>query len=103
VTFRSRALLDLAHEAPCMASFRHQCTGHLGCEPAHSDSQIHGRGFGHKAADWAVAFMCHEAHRAISAVINPQFDRAQKQAEWYLAHVRTLNWLFENGKLKVAA
>ena len=103
MTFRNRRLLDLSHEAPCFASFRHLCSGHLGCEPAHSDSQIYGRGVGHKSADWAVAFMCHNAHRMISAIINPPFEREQKQAEWLLAHVRTMNWLWENGKLRVAA
>lgn len=102
MTYRNRALLNILHEAPCFAKFPHQCTQWRGCEPAHADSQLYGRGHGHKSPDWAVASMCHEAHRMISAVINPPFDREQKQREWEIAHVATLNWLFDNGRVRVA-
>ena len=56
MTFRNRKLLDIAHTAPCFARFPHQCTQHLGCDPAHSDMQLFGRGHGHRAPDWAIAF-----------------------------------------------
>jgi hypothetical protein len=102
VTYRNRKLLDIAHEMPCLAKFPHDCTEHLGCVPAHSDMQIFGRGIGHKTPDWAFAAMCHNAHREVDPKLAPQFDREQRQIEWMLAYVATTNWLFENGKLKVA-
>ena len=95
--FRSRKLLDKIHDLPCMASFAHQCTQYQGVEPAHSDSQIHGRGVSFKSADWAVAAMCHEAHMMLDT-----FSRELKQAEWMRAHVRTMDWLFENELVRVA-
>jgi hypothetical protein len=94
VTFRSRALLDLAHFIPCRAQFGHACG--WTSEPAHSDSQIFGRGHGHKSADWAFAAMCHTAHMALD-----KFNREDKQAEWLRAFVATQNWLWENQMLKV--
>lgn len=97
MTFRSRQLLNLAHTMPCCARFPHDCTGYQGCDPAHSDSQIFGRGHGHKSADWAFAAMCHVAHLQLDT-----FTREQKQAEWLIAYVATQNWLWENGRVKVA-
>ena len=97
MTFRSRKLLDLAHDAPCMAKFPHDCTGYQGCDPAHSDSQMFGRGHGHKSADWAFAAMCHTAHMQLDT-----FPREQKQAEWLIAYVATQNWLWQNERVKVA-
>ena len=102
MTVRNRKLLDIAHSAPCQAQFPHNCTGWQGCEPAHSDSQTFGRGCGHKSNDWAVAFICHNAHEMLGTRINPVFDREQKQAEWLRAYVATQNYLWTNGKVKVA-
>lgn len=97
MTVRNRKLLDLAHEAPCFARFPHKCGGWQGCEPAHSDSQMFGRGHGHKSNDWAFAAMCHTAHMMLDT-----FDREQKQTEWTLAFVETQNWLWTNQLVKVA-
>lgn len=97
MTFRSRKLLDLAHSCTqCMAGFAHACTGWQGCEPAHSDSQMFGRGHGHKAADWATAFVCHAAHMELD-----RFDRETKQAEWLRAFVKTQNYLWTNELIAV--
>ena len=103
MTFRSRRLLDLAHDAPCFARFPHGCTAHLGCEPAHSDSQLFGRGIGHKSSDWAFASMCHVAHRMISARVNPTLGREEKFMEWLRAFVATQEWLWSQGKIRVSA
>jgi hypothetical protein len=97
VTVRNRKLLDLAHEAPCFAKFKHKCEGWQGCEPAHSDSQTFGRGHGHKSNDWAFAALCHTAHMMLDT-----FDREQKQAEWMLAFVDTQTWLWTEKRIKVA-
>ena len=99
MTFRSRKLLDLAHDCTtCFARFAHACTGRQGCEPAHSDSQTFGRGHGHKSADWAVSFICHVAHMELD-----NFDRETKQAEWLAAFVKTQDYLWKNKLVKVAA
>ena len=87
---------------PCFARFPHECTQWRGCEPAHADWQIFGRGTGYKTPDWAFASMCHEAHQAISAKLNPEFSREQRQTEWLIAFVATQNHLYENEKLIVA-
>lgn len=96
MTFRSRRLLDLAHSMPCMAKFEHACTGWQGCEPAHSDSLMFGRGNSHKSSDWAFAAMCHTAHMALDT-----FDREAKQAEWLRAFISTQEHLWTEGLIIV--
>lgn len=96
MTFRSRALLDLAHECPCMAQFPHDCQQYQGVEPAHSDQQIFGRGHGHKSHDFAFSALCHPAHMLLDT-----FERDVKQTEWLRAHVKTMEWLWTNGYLTV--
>lgn len=96
MTFRSRALLDLAHISPCQAKFTHDCTQYQGVEPAHSDSQKYGRGHGHKSHDFAHAAMCHTSHMMLDT-----FDRETKQAEWERAYIATQSWYWENGYLMV--
>lgn len=96
-TYRNRALLDIAHDMPCMAQFHHDCSAHLGVEPAHSDSLIFGRGAGHKSPDWAVSALCHNAHLALDT-----FPRDVKRIEWLRAYVATQDWLWEQNKIKVA-
>lgn len=97
MTVRNRKLLDLAHSMPCCAKFPHQCQGWQGCEPAHSDSQMFGRGHGHKSNDWAFASMCHTAHMMLDT-----FDREQKQTEWMRAFVNTQTYLWNNKLVRVA-
>lgn len=96
MTYRNRALLDLAHEAPCCAQFEHTCTEYQGVEPAHSDQQIHGRGHGHKSHDFCHAAMCHTAHMMLDT-----FPRDVKNTEWVRAFVKTFLWYFQNGYLMV--
>lgn len=96
MTFRSRKLLDLAHGMPCLAKFPHACTAHLGVEPMHSDSQLFGRGHGHKSADWAFAAGCHQAHVDLDT-----FDRETKHAEWLRAYIATTDYLWTNELIAV--
>ncbi len=91
MTYRNRKLLDIAHTLPCMATFEHECFGYLGCDPAHSDSSIFGRGFSHKSNDWAFAFMCNSAHKMLDT-----FDKELKFYEWLRAYVATQNYMWEN-------
>lgn len=97
MTYRNRKLLDLAHTAPCFADFYHECGGWQGCDPAHSDSQLFGRGHGHKSHDWAIAFLCNAAHKALDCM-----SREEKKATWLRAFVKTQTYLWENGLVKVA-
>ena len=89
----------MAHEAPCMAAFIHTCNGPS--VPCHSNQQIYGRGHGHKADDWAIAAACPEAHDYLDGR-KGGWDRETKQSEWQRAHVATMRYFFENGKVKVA-
>jgi hypothetical protein len=99
VTYRNRKLLDLAHDMPCQARFPHVCNGPS--VPAHSNQQIFGRGFSHKSPDCFFAAVCPAAHDAIDGRA-PGMDRETKQAEWQRAYIATIQWLWENEKLKVA-
>ena len=97
MSYRNRKLLNLAHDAPCFAGFEHKCEGWQGCDPAHSDSSIFGRGHTHKSHDFAFAAMCHTAHMMLDT-----FDRDLKFMEWLRAYVKTQLYLWENGKIKVS-
>jgi hypothetical protein len=101
LTYRNRKLLDKAHDAPCCADFPHNCTAYLGCEPAHSDALMFGRGHGHKSPDWAVAFMCHAAHALITGKPGDDVQREQKFMDWLRSYVKTQNYLWEQGMVKV--
>lgn len=103
MTYRNRQLLDLAHDMPCMADFPHDCTAYNGCEPMHADSQIFGRGAGHKSHDFAFAAGCREAHRILTAKVNDEIKREAKFFAWLRAYVKTQEWLWEHKKLKVVA
>lgn len=96
MTFRSRSLLDLSHDMPCQATFPHECNDSQGCEPAHSDQQMWGRGFSHKSHDFAFASMCHTAHMMLDT-----FDRETKQAEWLRAYIKTWLYIWENGLVTI--
>jgi len=96
--FRSRRLLDLIHDAPCMASFPHQCNGPS--VPMHSNELTWGRGYAHKSPDWAIASGCPEAHSYIDGV-KGGWDKETKHAEWLRAYVKTQAWLWETGRVKV--
>lgn len=96
MTYRNRKLLDQAHDMPCMAEFPHECRGWQGCDPAHSDWSLFGRGKDHKSHDFAFAAMCHTAHELLST-----FEREIKRMEWLRAFVGTQLWLWENERLKV--
>ena len=63
----------------------------------HSDSQLYGRGSYHKSADWAFAAGCHQAHLDLD-----KFDRETKQAEWLRAFIKTHDYLWAKGKVRVA-
>lgn len=99
MTYRNRKLLDLAHEMPCQAQFKHVCNGPT--VPAHSNQQIHGRGHAHKSHDCFFAGVCPAAHDQLDGR-SGGMDKETKQAEWNRAYIATQTYLWENGKVKVA-
>ena len=99
MTYRSRALLDLAHDMPCMFKYPHACTGQT--VPCHSNWQAWGRGTGHKAPDWAFAAGCATANQETAPHIGAKMDREQMKTEWLIAYVRTQDWLWTHGYLVV--
>lgn len=68
----------------------------------HSNWQKWGRGVGHKAPDWAWAAGCDNAHRMIDPKINPRFDREERESMWLMAFIATQDWLWSQGKVRVA-
>lgn len=99
MTFRSRKLLDLCHDTPCMADFPHECRGTI--VPAHANGLEFGRGFASKADDCFVAALCPNAHDFVDGR-RGGWDKETKRAEWNRAFIATLKWWWENEKVKVA-
>lgn len=102
MTYRNRKLLDLAHDAPCFVDEPHKCNDFDGCVPMHADSSIFGRGGWHKSHDFAFASGCPNAHALITAKVGDDMERERKFYIWLRAHVRTWEWLWENGKVRLA-
>lgn len=94
MTYRNRALLNLAHKLN-VCPLCGQYSGH-GLEPAHSDQQKHGKGMGHKAADHFHAAICHACHELL-----PTLDRQARDLTWQRAFEATLTAYWENGWLQV--
>ena len=97
--FRSRKLLDLARDMPCMASFPHICNGPS--VPCHANDLLFGRGFSYRSPDWAFCAACDEAHSYIDGR-KGGWDKETKRAEWLRAYVKTQDYLWGNGMVKVA-
>jgi hypothetical protein len=62
--YRNRRLLDLAHKVNECQFRLPVCRGYApeGCEPAHSNFQIHGKGKGLKSSDDEHCASCHDCH-----------------------------------------
>lgn len=96
MTVRNRALLDLAHDAPCFLKLG-PCSGQV--VPCHSDQLGDGRGVGHKSHDPLAVPGCVACH----ARFTRQYLGRSAYSE---IHARALKeyivWLWQNDKLKVA-
>lgn len=98
MSYRNRALLDLAKDAPC-------CAPHCGRKDgtvvaAHANLQEYGKGTGIKAHDWAVAFLCASCHAEYDD--DDKMTRPEKYEFFHRAALRSYGHLLETGKLKVA-
>ena len=95
--YRDRKLLDLAHRVTECQGCGKYCPD--GCEPAHSNSMILGKGASIKAHDNFHAALCHECHVGIDSGRKSGEDAAY---DWARAHFRTMLLYFRNGWIKVA-
>lgn len=101
MTYRNRALLDLAHDAPCMLLLGARGCGNDPSVPCHSDLLHHGRGIGHKSGDQFAVPGCPACH----AIFTREYLGRRGDGyfnTWLTAHERYLTWLFETGRLRVA-
>lgn len=102
MTYRNRALLDLARGQPCMVRIPGICNGDAETTvAAHSGMLIHGAGTGHKAADCFIAFACSACHDAMDGR-RPDLDPAERRAWWTVGYDRTVEWLWSQGLVEVA-
>ena len=93
---RNRRLLDLAHRLD-------QCTNcdkwTEGCEPAHENGIVAGKGFGIKGQDNRHAALCHACHVAYD---QGPASYEEKSEMFNRAHKRTFDLYWQNGWLRVA-
>lgn len=98
MTFRHPQLLALAKESPrCFVCMK---TNDGTVLPAHSNRSAHGKGLGNRASDLFWAAACRACHHEIDQGMGPQADR---EAMWERGFIRTWTWLWETGRVAVAA
>lgn len=96
--FRSPKLLDCFRDAPiCFGCGRHNDGSVVA---AHANWSEYGKGMSIKAHDWAVAGLCRNCHSELDFGIKMKSE--ERKEFWRSAHIKTMAWLFANGKLKAA-
>ena len=95
MTYRNKKLLDAANGVPCMRCYSTGTT--VAC---HSNSLEHGRGYGHKAPDYFVAYLCQECHSRVDGRMGAH-TKEEKREMWARAWMRTVAYWFENGIVRV--
>ena len=99
MTFRSRKLLDCAHDAPCLLLLAECGCSRDASVPCHSDLQRHGRGVGHKSSDLFAVPGCPVCHALFTRA---HLGRDGYELAWRRAHEQYLTWLWEHVKVEVA-
>lgn len=94
MAYRSKRLLNFAKDAPHCFGCGKANAGDV--VAAHANWSEYGKGMAHKAHDWAVAMICGDCHWIIDSSGS---SRADKKEAWRMAHVKTLAWLFETGRV----
>jgi hypothetical protein len=95
--YRNRKLLDAVREAPeCMHCGRYNDGTVVG---AHSNQLRDGKGRGMKAHDFRIAAMCFTCHTELDQ--GKDLSKAQRVEMWEEAHRKTIEWLFQSGKVKI--
>lgn len=98
-TQRSRKLLDLAHDAPCMLQLGAKGCGAHPSVPCHSDALAHGRGVGRKSHDALAVPGCPACHAAFTRA---NLGKAGYLTAWADAMSRYLVWMWAEGKVRLA-
>lgn len=91
--FRSRKLLNYAKGRACMLCLSRYDT----VVSAHAPID---KGTGLKPPDHAIAFLCHSCHDDVDGR-KGKWTFEERIVMWARAHIRTLDVLFEEGKVKV--
>lgn len=99
MSYRDRALLDLAYQFPCALRLP-GCEGGDSGEPAHSNRHVHGKGGACKAHDVFHVPACRSCHREIDQ--GRTMDRETKFAAWDRAFGQYLPALFDRGLIRVS-
>jgi hypothetical protein len=100
--YRNRKLLDLAHRVnECQFQIPGICIGYSveGCEPAHSNKQEHGKGWGLKSGDNYHVASCAPCHREYDS--GTQVDKDIKDQCFNAGMSKTIEYYFKQGWLKV--
>lgn len=98
-SYRNRALLDLAHEAPCCLRLGVPGCGVHASVPCHDDRLSSGRGEGYKSHDCLAVPGCPTCHAAFT---RKNLGREGYEAAWCVAIARWLVWMWTNGKVRVS-
>lgn len=97
MTFRSRRLLDIAHEAPCCLEIGGICQGNkYPSVPCHSDMLRHGRGVGHKSHDFYAVPGCPACHAHFT---RKYLGKDGYDTVWCAAFEQYIGWLWSNEKV----
>lgn len=99
MTYRNRELLDLARGQDCRARIPNVCNGNP--ETVVSMHYPEALGTGLKQPDFRTAWGCSACHDFIDARTHKDTDRQMRLWYWNLAHLATLEYLFESGALTV--
>ncbi len=94
--FRSPKLLAMAKDAPACFGCGKPNEGDV--VAAHANWSEFGKGTGLKAHDWATAHLCMACH---SYVDQGKDSKENRKSFWQRAHAKTVQWLFETGRLAV--
>lgn len=94
MTYRSNKLKEAARDRPCVL-----CGSYGTTVAAHSNSLSHGRGMGHKAPDYYVAYVCQKHHDEIDGRAGG-LSKEEKREMWLSAWVKTVALWFDEGIVK---
>lgn len=94
MTYRSNKLLKFARDRACTL-----CGSYGTTVAAHSNALEHGRGIGHKAPDYMVAYVCQSCHDEIDGR-KGGLSKEEKRDRWMRAWVKTVAVWFNEGIVK---
>lgn len=92
--YRNKRLTDLVRELPCM-----HCGAIDGTVCAAHRNE--GKGMGLKASDALIAALCFHCHTELDN--GKSLTRQERRLMWDNAYINTMQYMLENGYLKVAA